>query len=229
MRFSSSPPRGPCSVSHKVPSDAKAKPSGLRMPVGPDFRAHAGLVEEGIVGRGRAVGREMDDLADIDIQLLRQLLVIVGLPVAVAVAHGHEQAAVLGEGDAAALLHGEICFRQFRHAAIDHGDVVQRIAGFIQHAIAPDRCCCCPWAEAGRRRNRPCGFCGNPAPATTSSNPRFLGRRQLVKPVIGSDSVPSALTMRRWAGNFSLTSILPSGRKASDQGRCSLSVTVVTL
>jgi hypothetical protein len=51
----------------------------------------------------------------------------------------------------------------------------------------------------------------------------------MAKPDSGSVMLPSALTMRIWPGYFSVTSILPSARKAMDQGSRNLSVTVVTL
>ena len=77
----------------------------------------------------------MNNLADIDIQLLRQLLVIVHLAVSIAVAHRHEDGAVARDGDAPTLLHGKVLHRQLWHAAIDNRHVMHGVAGLVQHGM----------------------------------------------------------------------------------------------
>ena len=57
----------------------------------------------------------------------------------------------------------------------------------------------------------------------------FTLAHMLTLTVCGALIAPVPSTMRKCPGNFSVTSILPSGRNASAQGRCSLSVRVVTL
>ncbi len=66
---------------------------------GPDFRQRAGRIEEGIAGCGLAIGRNVDDLAQICIQLLRH--VPGRCSGTVAVADRDKQIAVRRDGDAA--------------------------------------------------------------------------------------------------------------------------------
>ena len=94
---------------------------------GPDFRQRAGRTEEWIAGRGLALRRNVDDLAEIRVQLLRHV------PRrgsgTVAVANDYKQIAVGRDGDAAAGLCASRqvrSVRQSRFGAEDHLHIGQR-------------------------------------------------------------------------------------------------------
>ncbi len=62
-------------------------------------------------------------------------------------------------------------------------------------------------------------FCENPRSTATSSNPPWPRANTFGKPATGGDSLPSGVTTRMRPGR-SVTSMRPSGRKASAQGCC---------
>src|SRR4051812_48107488 len=97
------------------------------MAPGPDLGQGALLADERIAGGGRAVGRHVDYLAQIVVELLRH---IPGWRLR-AVADGDEQIAVVPDGNAAALIRPSL-LRQRRPGAEDDGHIVERTGDFIE-------------------------------------------------------------------------------------------------
>ena len=96
--------------------------------IGPDLGQDARLAEERIVGRRRAVGRDVNDLAEMGVQPLRH----VPRRRIRAVADGHEQVAVGPDRDAAAGLAAEPLGRHGRLGSEDDLHVGQGPLRFIQ-------------------------------------------------------------------------------------------------
>ena len=181
----------------------------------PDFRQGARLPDERIVCGDRALRSDPDDLAEVVVQFLRTIAVVEAIP------EGHEEVAVASEHQARSPV---VATRRILGLSEDDPDIAERV--LVQYRPGHRG----PAAAAGRfgeaEENGP--VAGESGAGHHVQQASLTAGGTVGRFAIGSDRRPSLATRLR-RPDFSVTSMVASGRKQTDQGRSSPSATVTIL
>ena len=208
-------------------SRIERQPFGAAHAVRPDLGKDARLADERIVGRRRPIRRDANDLAEVVVELLRD----VPRRRIRTVAERHQQIAVGRDHDSAAGLRAQPFRRHDRQCAEDDGDVGQRERLLIE-ACPRDTRIGVRAVDVIEEAEKDALVAGEVRDRARHRAGRCLWRRAAATtdaPASGPDTVPSVRRMRILPGSLSVRMMLPLGRNARLHGTSRLSMRVVTL